>query len=538
MIDPQVFDVAEHVADSSHGVVSELTVGGLLRRAVDRAPERIAIKARTPDSSDRREWTYREVQNQSEALAKALLRRFDPGQRVAVLAPNVPEWWLLEFGAALAGIVVVAVNPASKAPELRHVLTDSESSGIISMSEYRGDDTRSMVAEVVADLPSVGETIFLEEMAALLEEDGQGVELPEVQPDDLFMIQYTSGTTGPPKGAMMRHRGVVNTSMFATERFALAEASIWLNCMPMCHTGGSVHSTLGTLWNIGTMLMVPQFDAGYALELIETEQANWITTVPTMALRLLDHPTFTSRSMASMRLHACGGAPVAPELVERIEREMGCDFVMIYGQTEMSGMICQTYRDDTMEHRTQSVGYPLGPIDVRICASESLDPLAVGQVGEICYRGFSVFAGYWGNSVATDEVLSADGWFRTGDLGTIRSDGYLTINGRLKDMLIRGGENIYPREIEDQLIEHPDVAEVAVIGIPDPQWGEDIAAVVRLHETRDSDQEQLRAFLLDRISAHKVPRTWVFVDSFPVTLSGKIQKFALRDLLLRRQEHA
>ena len=227
---------------------------------------------------------------------------------MAVLAPNVPEWWLLEFGAALAGVVVVAVNPASKLPELRHVLTDSESSGIISMSEYRGTDTRRMVTEVVSELPAVRETVFLEDLAAWVDATTDDErELPPVEADDLFMIQYTSGTTGPPKGAMMRHRGVVNTSMFATERFALDEASVWLNCMPMCHTGGSVHSTLGTLWNVGTMLMVPQFDAGFALELIETERANWITTVPTMALRLLDHPTFSSRSMASLRLHACGG---------------------------------------------------------------------------------------------------------------------------------------------------------------------------------------------------------------------------------------
>ena len=533
------FEVAEHVADPSQGTISDLTVGDLLRRAAERAPDRIALKSRTMDRADQREWTYQEMLDQSVAVAHALLRRYETGERVAVLAPNVPEWWLLEFGAALAGVVVVAVNPASKPPELRHVLTDSGASGIISMSEYRGSDTREMVLDVVSELSSVRDTVFLDDLTAWVEQRrGDAADLPSVQADHLFMIQYTSGTTGPPKGAMMRHRGVVNTSMFATERFELDEASVWLNCMPMCHTGGSVHSTLGTLWNVGTMLMVPQFDAGFALELIETESANWITTVPTMALRLLDHPTFSSRSMASLRLHACGGAPVAPELVERVERDMGCDFVMIYGQTEMSGMICQTYRDDSMEHRTQSVGYPLGPINARICAPESRDPLPVGEVGEICYRGFSVFAGYWGNEPATEEVLLSDGWFRTGDLGTIRPDGYLTINGRLKDMLIRGGENIYPREIEDQLIEHPDVAEAAVIGLPDPEWGEEIAAVVRLHEGRQVDQETLRSFLRERVSSHKVPRVWKFVDAFPVTLSGKIQKFALRDFMLQSREDA
>ena len=225
------------------------------------------IAAFSPDRSDQREWTYREVLAQSESVARYLMQKFEPGERVAVLAPNVPEWWLLEFGAALAGVVVVAVNPASKPPELRHVLIDSESCGIMSMSGYRGPIPGAWSPRWSPSCPCVRETVFLEDVIGLVADYCEDDRiLPVVGPDDLFMIQYTSGTTGPPKGAMMRHRGVVNTSKFATERFALDEASVWLNCMPMCHTGGSVHSTLGTLWNIGTMLMVPQFDAGFALD--------------------------------------------------------------------------------------------------------------------------------------------------------------------------------------------------------------------------------------------------------------------------------
>ena len=515
--------------------LSEHTIGSLLRRAAGSAPSRTALKIRSSGDADRRMWTYEQLLDDAERVAKALLKRFQPGDHVAIWAPNVAEWWLMEFGAALAGVVLVTVIPASTERELRYVLEDSGAVGLFATGEYRGEDRGPVLERVGADLPQLREVVRLDRLDGYIAAAGVRVDdpLPDVGPDDLVMVQYTSGTTGPPKGAVMRHRGVVNTSMFATERFGLGEGSVWLNCMPMAHTGGSVHSTLGTLWNLGTMIMVPQFDAGLMLRLIEEESANWITTVPTMAIRLMEHPDFPRYSMTSLRVHACGGAPVAPELVERIETNMGCDFIMIYGQTEMSGMICQTFRGDSLEHVAETVGFPLGPTEVRISAPGSQEALPVGAVGEICYRSFGVFAGYHGNQKATAEAIEPDGWFRTGDLGTMRSDGYLTITGRLKDMLIRGGENIYPREIEDVLMEHPAVVETAVFGIPDVEWGEQIVAAVRLTEPAAVSGEDLTTFVRSRIAAHKTPRSWWFVEVMPATSSGKIQKFALREEYLR-----
>lgn len=518
-----------------HREVSEHTVGSLLRRAASRVSSRTALKIRSQVDADRRTWTYGELLNDAERVAKALLKPFRPGDHVAIWAPNVAEWWLMEFGAALAGVVLVTVNPASRERELRYILEDSGAVGLFAVDEYRGEDRAAILDSIRADLPQLRVVVRLGSLDTFIAEvDARPDDpLPEIGPDNLVMIQYTSGTTGPPKGAVMRHRGVVNTSMFATERFKLDEGSVWLNCMPMCHTGGSVHSTLGTLWNLGTMILVPQFDAGLMLRLIDEESANWITTVPTMAIRLLEHPDFPRYSMSSLLVHACGGAPVAPELVERIETGMGCDFIMIYGQTEMSGMICQTERPDSPEHIAETVGFPLGPTEVRISAPGSREALPVGAVGEICFRSYGVFAGYHGNAQATAEAIEADGWFRTGDLGTLRSDAYLTITGRLKDMLIRGGENIYPREIEDELMENPAVVEAAVFGVPDESWGEEIVAAVRLTHPAAVSGEDLRDFLRPRLSGHKVPRLWWFVEAMPATLSGKIQKFALREEYLR-----
>jgi fatty-acyl-CoA synthase len=461
------------------------------------------------------------------------LARFKPGEHVAIWAPNVPYWWMIEFGAALAGIVLVTINPASRHQEVSYILENSGAVGLLTVKECRGTDHLAILRQLTPNLPLLREILMIEEWDRVMATAPDGPDLPRVQADDPVMIQYTSGTTGKPKGARLRHRGVVNSSKFATEFFALDEGSVWLNCMPMFHTGGSVHSTLGTLWNRGTMIMAPQFEAGLMLRMIDQEKANWITTVPTMAIALLEHPDFEQYDYKSLKLLACGGAPVAPDLVERIEREFGCDFVMLFGQTEMSGMICQSGRPDTIEHTTETVGTPLGPVEVRITDPATGAILPVNTVGEICLRGFGVLLDYYGNHDATAASIERDGWFHTGDLGTVRPDGYLTITGRLKDMLIRGGENIYPREIEDALLGHPDVSDVAVFGVPDPRWGEQIAAAVRPMPGITITEEDLYGFLESRIAKYKIPRYWWLLDTFPTTLSGKIQKFALREQYLR-----
>jgi len=531
-------DIA-HMAANPHAEISNLTVGDLLRQAASEVPSRIALKSWLSEDGEPQSWTYAELLHKVTQTAQALLKHFEPGERVAIWSHNVAEWWLIQFGAATAGLVLVTVDPALTEREVRYILDNSNAVGLFAQAAYRDEDRSALLNRLQGDLPTLRHVVRLGDLDAFVRSaevaDRQDVGFPDVHPDQLVMIQYTSGTTGMPKGAALRHRGVVNTSKFATERFELPLGSVWLNCMPLFSNGGSVHSTLGTLWNRGTMLMMPRFDAHLALRLIDQEGANWITTVPTMAIRLLDHPSFAEYSMKTLEVHACGGAPVAPELIKRIESAMGCDFVMIYGQTEMSGMICQTTRSDTIEHKSLTVGFPLGPTEVKISQPENGEPVRAGEVGEICYRSFAVLAHYHQNDQATRESIQSDGWFRTGDLGTLRSDGYLTITGRIKDMVITGGENIYPRQIEDELISHPGVAEVAVFGVPHPSWGEELVAAVRAKRGAEISEHELEAFLRSRLAGKKIPRRWWFRD-MPTTQSGKIQKFLLRKQYIEKHE--
>ncbi len=508
--------------------VADITLGDLLRWCAETVPDRVALKE-SPDAQGRqRSWTYAEGLNAAERIARGLLTLFKRGEHVGIWGHNVPEWWLVEFGAALAGIVLVTINPASREQEVAYILENSDAVGLFTVRHCRGSDHLAMLAKIREGLPRLREVLILDDLADFIAAAPETGKLPPVSPGDPVMIQYTSGTTGKPKGARMRHRGVVNSSKFATECFDAGDGSVWLNCVPMFHTGGSVHSTCGALWSRGTLILPPQFEPGLMLRMIERERVTITTTVPTMAIGLLEHPDFDDFDLSSLKILTCGGAPVAPELVERIEREFGCEFMMIFGQTEMSGMICSTVRGDTVEHVTQTVGKPLGPTEVRIVDTATGEVLPVDTIGEICLRNANVLQDYYKNPTATAEAIEPDGWFHTGDLGTVRADGYLTITGRSKDMLIRGGENIYPREIEDQLLAHPAVSDTAVFGVPDDRWGEQIAVAVRLKPGLVADEAELRGFLQQRIARFKIPAYWWFVDEFPTTTSGKIQKFELK----------
>jgi len=525
-----------YIAANPTEVESMLTVGELLREAAAENPDRIVFKS-TPDGSGKQTiWTYAELLELAEKSASALLTKFKPGEHVAIWANNVPNWWLFEFGAAIAGITIVTINPASTERELSYILQNSDAVGLVMIESWRKSDCIAIFERVRDSLPLIREVIMLEKWDEFISQDAATGAFPVVKREDPFMIQYTSGTTGKPKGARISHRGAVNTAKFCNERFGLAQGSIWLNVMPLFHTGGSVYSTFGVLWNRGTIIMPPQFEAGLALATIERERANWITTVPTISIAMLDHPDFDKYDYSSLQVQVCGGAPVAPELVERIERDFGCEYIMICGQTEMSGNIFQTFRGDTMYHRTNTVGFPLGPAEVKIASLDDGSIVPIGEVGEICLRGFGVMIDYYNMPEATAAALKSDGWFHMGDLGTMEPDGYVTITGRLKDMVIRGGENIYPREIEDALLAHPAVSDAAVFGVPDPKWGEQIAAAVRLRPDMMVQENELKDFLRHRIMSFKIPAYWWFVESFPTTLSGKIQKFALREAFLARQQ--
>jgi fatty-acyl-CoA synthase len=521
-------------ADTSERVL-DLTVGDLLRAAAADAPGRTALVAGVPDAAGRRRWTYEALLDEAERAAAALLARFRPGERVAVWAPNVPEWVLLELGAALAGIVLVTVNPAYRAAELAYVLRQSRASGIFLVPEFRGNPMAAALDQVRPDLPDLRDAVVLTDDWDRFLATGAGAGgLPEVRPDDPVQIQYTSGTTGFPKGALLHHRGITNNGRFTAERFEVADGDVWLNPMPLFHTGGCVLAVLGALWARATHVAVHAFDPGLVLELIETERADVMGGVPTMLLAMMEHPDFARRDLSSLRSVLSGGSTVPAELVRRIEAALGIRFGIVYGQTEASPVVTQTRLDDTPEDKAETIGRPSPQQEVRIADPLTGETVPPGTLGEICCRGYNVMLGYFDMPEATAETIDADGWLHTGDLGTMDERGYCRIEGRLKDMIIRGGENLYPREIEELLFTHPAVADVAVVGIPDDRWGEEVAAVVRRAPGHEAVTEhELRGFVRERLAPQKAPKVWAFVDELPLTASGKVQKFVLRERLVK-----
>jgi fatty-acyl-CoA synthase len=441
----------------------------------------------------------------------------------------VPEWVIVEYGAALARLVLVTVNPAFLANEVAYVLDRSRASGILLAREYRGNPMSATLDGVRPDLPELREVLFVDEFAELLAHAAVDQTLPDVHPADAVQIQYTSGTTGFPKGALLHHRGLVNNACLTAERANTPQHPIWLNAMPMFHTGGCVLNTLGPLTTRGTEVLMLAWDAGLALEVIERERVQTTLVVPTMLISLMDHPDFSSRDLSSLERVLSGGALVPAELVRRIQDTLGVTFSIVYGQTECSPVATQTSWDDTVVDKASTIGRALPHTEIKIADAETNAALPIGQVGEICVRGYCVMYEYYEQPEFTAGALDGEGWLHTGDLGAMDARGYSTIEGRLKDMIIRGGENIYPREIEELLFAHAEVAEIAVVGVPDDKYGEQVAAFVRRAEGSAVTGRELTAYCREHLAGFKRPRSWVFVDAFPMTASGKIQKFVLRE---------
>ncbi len=504
----------------------DMTVGGMLAEAAAVAGDRTALVEGIPDPGARRRWTYAELLSASEDVARALLSRFEPGERVAVWAPNVAEWVLLEFGCALAGVVMVTVNPALRGNEVSYILAQSRSAGIFVMDEFRGNPMLATIGDIQADLPELREIIPLSGWDEFLATTSGRPELPEIHPGDPVQIQYTSGTTGFPKGVLLHHRGIVNNARLTAERAGVAEFAPWLNPMPLFHTGGCVLGALGAVSRRSAHVPVLAFDPALVMELIETEGCQVMGAVPTMLIAMMEHPDFATRDLGSMRAVISGGSTVPAPLVRRIEEELGVDFTIVFGQTECSPVATMTRTTDSIEDKAETIGQPLPHTEVKIIDPESGATLPVGEAGEFLTRGYHVMLGYFEMPEATAEAIDSDGWLHTGDLCSMDERGYCQVVGRLKDMIIRGGENIYPREIEDLLFSHPAVAEVAVVGVPDEKWGEQVAAFVRLVDDT-VDHQELFAFCREGLAPHKTPRHWVTVDEWPMTGSGKIQKFAL-----------
>jgi fatty-acyl-CoA synthase len=525
-----------HWPNESSEPVMETTVGGILQAAAERAPGAKALVEALPNLGARRRWTYSELFEECERAARALLSRFQPGERVAVWANNIPEWVLLEYACALANLTLVTVNPALRPRELAYVLSQSRAAGIFFVSEFRGNAMAASLESVLTDLPGLRETVPFAEWGPFCSSGSPTERLPAVTADDIAQIQYTSGTTGFPKGAMLHHRGITNNARFCLQRRDPATALVSVNPIPLFHTAGSCLVAAGLPQFDCCHVVVPHFDPGLVLEVCESELATSVAGVPTMLIAMMEHADFVGRDLSRLAGVISGGSTVPADLVRRIERTLGVTFTVQFGMTETSPTITQTWRDDSPKDKAETIGQPLPQAEVKIVDPATLETVGPGVAGELWVRGYQVMKGYFNKPAETADAI-VDGWMRTGDLCSMDQRGYCRVEGRLKDMIIRSGENIYPKEIEELLFRHPAVAEAAVVGVPDTRRGEEIVAFIRPAAGQSLREEDLFAYCRENLSPQKTPRRWVFVDTFPMTASGKIQKFVLRERLLAQMRN-
>jgi fatty-acyl-CoA synthase len=512
-----------------------VTMAELLSAAVARRPDGVALVDGVADASRRRRWTYRELYSRARKIAAALLQEFEAGERVALWAPNSADWVCFQIGAGLAGVVLVTVNPAYRHAEVAHVLRQSQARGLYFAQEHRGRALQPVAEAVAASIPTVQVIGRLDDLLARADGLEAAGRLPGVTADDIAQIQYTSGTTGIPKGAMLTHGGISAAYDQVTRRagFDDDDTLTWINPMPLFHIGGAGGATVGTLTRAGIHVVMHGFDVELFLELAEVERGTLTLAVPTMLIAILEHPELGGRDLTSLRTILTGGATVPTELVLRVQRELEAHVLITFGQTECHGTMCMTRLDDSPEDISATVGIPVEHVEVKIADPYSGATVPIGTPGEILARGHQVMAGYYNAPAETAAAITDGGWLRFGDLGTIDHRGYIRVIGRLKDMVIRGGENIYPREIEDVLIGHPSVTDVAVVGTPDETWGEEVAAVVRLAAgtTRPPEPDVLFNFCRQRLAGYKCPRLWFYVTEFPLTPSGKILKHRLVSMI-------
>lgn len=509
-------------------IVRDVTIGDLLREAAQISGNHIALVDGVPDPALRRRWTYTELLEAAEQVAYALLARFNPGDRIAVFSPNCPEWVMLQYGTALAGMVLVPANPAYREAELTAMLQDCGAVALFHADSWRDSDISAMTASIrETALPDLAVFSFLHWDAFLASAD-TSIPMPLVQPGDPVMIQFTSGTTGRPKGAILHHR-LSNPPRYVVDRCKFPDRGVWLNSMPMYHIGGSSVSLLGTLSRHGTFVQMREWDPVVAMTLIEAERCCGMLLVPTMIVAMLDHPDFETYDLSSIDFILSGASAVPPALLEQLTERVGCALLISFGMTESGGPTCNTAIGDGPYELGNTLGRALPNVQIEIRDPETCEKLPVGTMGEMWFKGYQIMLGYYGREEETRAAITPDGWLRSGDLGKIDERGYVSITGRLKDMIIRGGMNVYPREIEDALFEHPFVAQAAVIGIPDDKWGEIVLAVVQAADGQELSFEELFQHCRQRLAKFKVPSLWCKADSFPVNPTGKIQKFVLAD---------
>ena len=523
-------DTLAYISAKSELDLVDWSVRSFFEDAVAAVPNRIAlIIPETPNAPEQR-WTYQELYDQATTIAGCLLTQFQPGTRVATYATGRGEIILLHLGAAFANIVLVTLNHANRADELKYLLQQSRVTAVFASQQFRGDSNVAMLNAMVEEIASLNDVIYFEDWDDWLSKTAHNVTLPEINGHDPVLILFTSGTTGKPKGAVLSHAGIVNNARHTTSRLSLPEGDTWLNVLPMFHVGGSVTMMLGCVANRGTHVLLPEFTVAGALRAIEAYNVGITMAVPTMLIGMLqDEHCFADTDLDSLKLVVTGGTVVSPELVRRVSSALNVELMVMFGQTEAGGAMCLTHRSDSVDRVTQSVGEPLDLSETKIIDVETRTVVSRGEVGEICVRTPCRMIEYFELPEQTSQTIDTDGYVHTGDLGVMRPDGYLQVTGRLKDMIIRGGENIYPREVEDLLCEHPAIAQAAVFGVSSEKWGEEVSAACVLKQGTRATSDELAAYLCERLSRHKIPKTWLFQEGLPVNASGKVMKFVLRE---------
>ena len=536
----------------------EQTLGDFFRDMAARQPERDALIS----AHQSQRYTYAQLHNEARRLASALLGLgLQKGDRIGIWSHNNAEWVLMQFATAQVGLVLVNINPAYRTAEVEYALNTVGCKALVTMARFKTSDYLGMLRELapematqpagqlqLAKLPDLRSVVWIDVAGEGAEEAGmlRFSELlargdsadaridpiaASLKNTDPINIQFTSGTTGFPKGATLTHRNILNNGFFIGECMRLTSEDRLCIPVPLYHCFGMVLGNLACITH-GSAIVYPNdgFDPLKVLETVQAEKCTGLHGVPTMFIAELDHPEFARFDLSTLRTGIMAGSPCPIEVMKRVVKDMNLSEITIaYGMTETSPVSCQSDNTTPLEKRVSTVGRVQPHLDIKIIDPENGQVLPVGQSGELCTRGYSVMLGYWGDEAKTREAIDSDGFMHTGDLAVMDEEGYVNIVGRMKDMVIRGGENIYPREVEEFLYRHPKVQDVQVVGVPDQRYGEELCAWIIAKPGEKPDEEEIRAFCKGQIAHYKVPRYIRFVTSFPMTVTGKIQKFRIRD---------
>ncbi len=483
--------------------------------------------------------TYRELVEQCEEVARGLMARgVKKGDRVGIWSPNRYEWVITQYATAAMGAILVNINPAYRTSELEYALNQSGISLLILAAAFRQADYRAMLAEVKGRCPELREALVLEDGWEALKRDGAGVSDAELhaveatlQFDDPINIQYTSGTTGFPKGATLTHHNILNNGFFIGETLRYTENDRVCIPVPFYHCFGMVLGNLACTTHGATMVVPAEaYDPVVTMQTVQDERCTALYGVPTMFIGELEHPRFKDFDFSTLRTGIMAGSPCPVEVMKKVQTLMHIpEMTIAYGMTETSPVSTQCATDDPLDRRVSTVGRVHPHVEIKIVDPATGAVVPRGETGELCSRGYMVMRGYWNNEDATRLAIDPGRWMHTGDLATMDVDGYVNIVGRIKDMIIRGGENIYPREVEEFLYGHPEIADVQVIGVPSEKYGEEVMAWVKLREGAKATGDELAAWCKGKIATFKIPRHWKFVDSFPMTVTGKVMKFKMRE---------